>query len=108
MAVNLVRRPLGVRGWILGRIDHNSARKTEETTMSGELEANAEGVDFALVAYREEGVWQGGESGRERRGAGLSLWPPPGGRGWGGGGGWRRKSPLPSTFPPSSCPAPPA
>lgn len=26
--------------------------------MSGELEANAEGVDFALVAYREEGVWQ--------------------------------------------------
>jgi putative tRNA adenosine deaminase-associated protein len=26
--------------------------------MSGELEANADGVDFALVAYREEGVWQ--------------------------------------------------
>jgi putative tRNA adenosine deaminase-associated protein len=26
--------------------------------MSGELEANAEAVDFALVAYREEGVWQ--------------------------------------------------
>jgi putative tRNA adenosine deaminase-associated protein len=26
--------------------------------MSDELEANAEGVDFALVAYREEGVWQ--------------------------------------------------
>ena len=23
-----------------------------------ELEANAEGVDFALVAYRDEGVWQ--------------------------------------------------
>jgi putative tRNA adenosine deaminase-associated protein len=43
---------------ILGLIDDNSARKTEETTMSGELEANAEGVDFALVAYREEGVWQ--------------------------------------------------
>jgi putative tRNA adenosine deaminase-associated protein len=26
--------------------------------MSAEFEANAEGVDFALVAYREEGVWQ--------------------------------------------------
>jgi putative tRNA adenosine deaminase-associated protein len=26
--------------------------------MSQENEANAEGVDFALVAYREEGVWQ--------------------------------------------------
>ena len=26
--------------------------------MSDEFEANAEGVDFALVAYREEGVWQ--------------------------------------------------
>jgi putative tRNA adenosine deaminase-associated protein len=26
--------------------------------MSKETEANAEGVDFALVAYREEGVWQ--------------------------------------------------
>jgi putative tRNA adenosine deaminase-associated protein len=26
--------------------------------MSQETEANAEGVDFALVAYREEGVWQ--------------------------------------------------
>jgi putative tRNA adenosine deaminase-associated protein len=26
--------------------------------MSQESEANAEGVDFALVAYREEGVWQ--------------------------------------------------
>jgi putative tRNA adenosine deaminase-associated protein len=26
--------------------------------MSEELEANAQGVDFALVAYREEGVWQ--------------------------------------------------
>jgi putative tRNA adenosine deaminase-associated protein len=26
--------------------------------MSDESEANAEGVDFALVAYREEGVWQ--------------------------------------------------
>ena len=26
--------------------------------MSQEFEANAEGVDFALVAYREEGVWQ--------------------------------------------------
>jgi putative tRNA adenosine deaminase-associated protein len=26
--------------------------------MSQEFEANAEGVDFALVAYREEGAWQ--------------------------------------------------
>jgi len=26
--------------------------------MSDEIETNAEGVDFALVAYREEGVWQ--------------------------------------------------
>jgi putative tRNA adenosine deaminase-associated protein len=26
--------------------------------MTQEIEANAEGVDFALVAYREEGVWQ--------------------------------------------------
>jgi putative tRNA adenosine deaminase-associated protein len=26
--------------------------------MTQEFEANAEGVDFALVAYREEGVWQ--------------------------------------------------
>jgi len=26
--------------------------------MSAEIDANAEGVDFALVAYREEGVWQ--------------------------------------------------
>jgi putative tRNA adenosine deaminase-associated protein len=26
--------------------------------MSQETEADAEGVDFALVAYREEGVWQ--------------------------------------------------
>ncbi len=26
--------------------------------MSQEFEANAQGVDFALVAYREEGVWQ--------------------------------------------------
>jgi putative tRNA adenosine deaminase-associated protein len=26
--------------------------------MTQEIEANAEGVDFALVAYREEGIWQ--------------------------------------------------
>jgi putative tRNA adenosine deaminase-associated protein len=26
--------------------------------MTEEMQANAEGVDFALVAYREEGVWQ--------------------------------------------------
>ena len=29
-----------------------------EARMSDEFDANAEGVDFALVAYREEGVWQ--------------------------------------------------
>ncbi|HLN77506.1 MAG TPA: hypothetical protein VK204_10720, partial [Nocardioidaceae bacterium] len=26
--------------------------------MSQEFEANTEGVDFVLVAYREEGLWQ--------------------------------------------------
>ena len=26
--------------------------------MSDEFDTNADGVDFALVAYREEGVWQ--------------------------------------------------
>jgi putative tRNA adenosine deaminase-associated protein len=30
----------------------------EEPHMSDDAEANAEGVDFVLVAYREEGVWQ--------------------------------------------------
>jgi len=34
--------------------------------MSEETEANAEGVDFALVAYREEGVWQVQELDPER------------------------------------------
>ena len=34
--------------------------------MSQETEANAEGVDFALVAYREEGVWQVEELDDER------------------------------------------
>jgi putative tRNA adenosine deaminase-associated protein len=29
-----------------------------EGTMSEQSEVNAEGVDFAVVAYREEGVWQ--------------------------------------------------
>ena len=33
--------------------------------MSDEFDANAEGVDFALVAYREEGVWQVQELGHE-------------------------------------------
>jgi putative tRNA adenosine deaminase-associated protein len=32
--------------------------RPRESTMSQESQANAEGVDFALVAYREEGVWQ--------------------------------------------------
>ena len=34
--------------------------------MSEESEANAEGVDFALVAYREEGIWQVQELDAER------------------------------------------
>jgi putative tRNA adenosine deaminase-associated protein len=34
--------------------------------MTQEFEANAEGVDFALVAYREEGVWQLEELAAER------------------------------------------
>ena len=33
--------------------------------MTEEFEANAEGVDFALVAYREEGIWQVQELGVE-------------------------------------------
>jgi putative tRNA adenosine deaminase-associated protein len=31
---------------------------SREAAMSQEIDANAEGVDFALVAYREEGVWR--------------------------------------------------
>jgi putative tRNA adenosine deaminase-associated protein len=34
------------------------AGEPKEGDMSQESERNAEGVDFALVAYREEGVWQ--------------------------------------------------
>ncbi len=34
--------------------------------MSQETEANAEGVDFAVVAYREEGVWQVEELERDK------------------------------------------
>jgi len=34
--------------------------------VSEESEANAEGVDFALVAYREEGIWQVQELDAER------------------------------------------
>jgi putative tRNA adenosine deaminase-associated protein len=34
--------------------------------MTQEFVANAEGVDFALVAYREEGVWQLQELGPEK------------------------------------------
>jgi putative tRNA adenosine deaminase-associated protein len=34
--------------------------------MTQDFEANAEGVDFALVVYREEGVWQLQEISRER------------------------------------------
>ena len=34
--------------------------------MTQDFEANAEGVDFALVVYREEGVWQLQEIPRER------------------------------------------
>ncbi len=49
--------------------------------MSAEFDANAEGVDFALVAYREEGVWQVQELAHDKAGdldvlAGeLRRWP---------------------------------
>jgi len=36
--------------------------------MSADSDASAEGVDFALVAYREEGVWQVGELPHDRLG----------------------------------------
>ena len=36
--------------------------------MSADSDANAEGVDFALVAYREEGVWQVEELPHDRLG----------------------------------------
>ena len=36
--------------------------------MSADSDANAEGVDFALVAYREEGVWQVAEIPHDRLG----------------------------------------
>jgi putative tRNA adenosine deaminase-associated protein len=36
--------------------------------MSADSDANAEGVDFALVAYREEGVWQVEEIRHDRLG----------------------------------------
>jgi putative tRNA adenosine deaminase-associated protein len=36
--------------------------------MSADSDANAEGVDFALVAYREEGVWQVEEIPHDRLG----------------------------------------
>src|SRR5919107_492306 len=58
MAANLVRGRVVVRGWSPRHRRWWRHRSTEETRMSDELEANAEGVDFALVAYREEGVWQ--------------------------------------------------
>ena len=35
--------------------------------MTEEFEANAEGVDFALVAYREDSVWQLQELDQSRR-----------------------------------------
>ncbi len=53
--------------------------------MSGEIEANAAGVDFVLVAYREEGVWQLQELAEDTVGdiemlAGeLRRWPGDGG-----------------------------
>lgn len=48
-------------------------------------QSNAEGVDFAVVAYREEGVWQVIELSEERTGdvdqlaAELRRWPGEGG-----------------------------
>ena len=53
--------------------------------MSDEFEANAEGVDFVLVAYREEGVWQLQELTHDKVGdidafiAELRRWPGDGG-----------------------------
>lgn len=53
--------------------------------MSAESEANANGVDFALVAYREEGVWQLQELAAEMAGdleefaRELRRWPGDGG-----------------------------
>jgi putative tRNA adenosine deaminase-associated protein len=53
--------------------------------MSDEFDANAEGVDFALVAYREEGVWQVQELAHdtvgdlERFAHELRRWPGDGG-----------------------------
>ncbi len=53
--------------------------------MSGEIEANAAGVDFVLVAYREEGVWQLHELAEDTLGdvemfaQELRRWPGDGG-----------------------------
>jgi putative tRNA adenosine deaminase-associated protein len=53
--------------------------------MSEESEANAEGVDFVLVAYREEGVWQVQELAADAIGdidrltTELRRWPGDGG-----------------------------
>jgi putative tRNA adenosine deaminase-associated protein len=53
--------------------------------MSEENEANAQGIDFALVAYREEGVWQVEELERDTAGdlddftAALRRYPGDGG-----------------------------
>ncbi|MGH3510397.1 MAG: tRNA adenosine deaminase-associated protein [Nocardioidaceae bacterium] len=53
--------------------------------MSDESQANAEGVDFVLVAYREEGVWQLEELSPDTVGeldafaAELRRWPGDGG-----------------------------
>ncbi|MGA9747426.1 MAG: tRNA adenosine deaminase-associated protein [Nocardioides sp.] len=53
--------------------------------MSDEFDANADGVDFALVAYREEGVWQVEELDAEVAGDldglahELRRWPGDGG-----------------------------
>src|SRR3954454_21422804 len=58
----------GGRAWPSGgracRDHDNRVVEPVETTGHGgegmyeELQANAEGVDFALVAYREDGAWQ--------------------------------------------------
>jgi putative tRNA adenosine deaminase-associated protein len=58
MAANLVPCRVVVRGWRSGPVTTERRPTTEGGDMSQELEANAEGVDFALVAYREEGIWQ--------------------------------------------------
>jgi putative tRNA adenosine deaminase-associated protein len=67
MAVNLVLTCVLVRQQ--ATCHHRGSRLERHTRggdMSEESERNADGVDFALVAYREEGVWQVAELEEDR------------------------------------------